>query len=401
MSDLRYYEQNVNDRYSIARVGELDEALLPESAVDHRLKWRRIPLSVTNCFDDGSGLANTLMSELCDDGFIHVPIHPLELSRWPDEDFIESGSISVSASYRTVFFEPDQDGLLSCLARDGVSVMMKLHLEHALPGIDGDRRMITPIVEKCVALSSPLQEILQELSIGAQVELLPEFLGYSNDETGVIFRRMPDCEALPLFSMYSPDSRFPGSSSHIERWMRQKYDDKAIEAAAEFGHQLAKPLLAPLFAGFRSGFSMEMHAQNVLFEPGESTLIKRVFIRDLEGVVFSNHYRIAQGMEPLFRDYDNSELVSDYRSMTRWYNRNVDHDVGRIFTASLDALEACGYFGARERACAVRSIRQTARECVRAAGVGHLNFLGRILPISRSPYGNGLGKGFWYRSRYR
>jgi hypothetical protein len=330
-----------------------------------------------------------------------VPIHPLELGRWPDEHFLESGTISVSASYRTVFFTPDDDGLLSCLKQSGDSVMMKLHLEHPLPGIDGDRRMRRQIVEKCVALSSPLQRIVRQDSFGVEVEVLPEFLGFSNDETGVVFRHMPDCEVMPLFSLFSPDKRFPGSSSHIERWVRRKYEDNAMDAAREFGDQLARPLLTPLFAGFRSGFSMEMHAQNVLFEPGESALIKRVFIRDLEGVVFSNHHRIAHGMEPLFQEYDNPELVSDYRSMTRWYNRNVDHDVGRVFTASLNALEACGYFGNRERATAVRSIREAARECVRAAGVGRLNLLGRILPVSRSPYGNGLGKGFWYRSRYR
>lgn len=401
MQDLKYFEQNVNSHYSIAKIKELDDSLVPGSAVSHRLKWKRIPLAGTSCFDDGSSLAKDLLNELCQDGYIYLPIHPLELSRWPDEDFLESGSISISASYRTVFFDPDPGGLLSCLAKSGASVMMKLHLEHALPGIDGDRRMRKQIVEKCVALSTPLQKILKEESFSDHCEVLPEFLGYSNDETGVIFRRMPDCEVLPLFSLYSPDSRFSDSASHIERWVRSRYGDNVTEASQELGEQLAKPLLLPLFAGFRSGFSMEMHAQNVLFKPGESTLFKSVFFRDLEGVVFSNRYRLAQGLEPLFKEYDNSELISDYRSMSRWFNRNVDHDLGRVFTASLDALVACGYFGLRERASGVRSIRNAARECVTKAGVGRLNFLGRIFPISRSPYGNGLGKGFWYRSGYR
>jgi hypothetical protein len=144
-----------------------------------------------------------------------------------------------------------------------------------------------------------------------------------------------------------------------------------------------------------------MHAQNVLFMPGESTLIDKVLIRDLEGVVFSNRYRVAQGLEPLFEDYDNAALVSDYKSMTRWFNRNVDHDLGRVFTASLNALVNSGYFGERERATAIKSIRRAMRQCVSDAGVGHLNLPGRILPISRSPYGSGLGKGHYYRTQYR
>jgi len=246
-----------------------------------------------------------------------------------------------------------------------------------------------------------LQKIMQEDPLSAGCEIVPEFLGMSNDETGVIFRRMPGNNVLPLFSMFSPDPGLSDADSHIESSLRRLFGEDAFKAAVEFGAQLAKPLLRPLFAGFRSGFSLEMHAQNVLFQPGESVLVDRVFFRDLEGVVFSNRYRVARGLDPLFEEYDNSALVSDYRSMTRWFNRNVDHDLGRVFTASLDALVNCGYFSDRERATAVQSIQRATRECVSESGVGRLNLPGRILPISRSPYGNGLGKGFYYRTRYR
>ena len=87
--------------------------------------------------------------------------------------------------------------------------------------------------------------------------------------------------------------------------------------------------------------------------------------------------------------------------MTRWFNRNVDHDLGRVFTASLDALERSGYFGPQERARAIQSVRAATRETVREAGLEPLNRPGRWLPVSRSPYGNGLGKGHYYRVRYR
>jgi hypothetical protein len=279
--------------------------------------------------------------------------------------------------------------------------MMKLHLEHPLQGIDGDRRLTRKIVEKCVTLSPFLQSMMQGDPLGARCEIVPEFLGMSNDETGVIFRQIPGRGVMPLFSLFSPDPELQDADSHIEASLRRIFGDDAGQAATAIGEQLAKPLLRPLFVGFASGFSLEMHAQNVLFMPGESALLDKVYFRDLEGVVFSNRYRVAQGLEQLFEGYDNTALDSNFRSMTRWFNRNVDHDLGRVFTASLDALVRCGYFGEQERASAVRSIRRTVRQCVGESGVGRLNLPGRLLPISRSPYGSGLGKGHYYRTKYR
>jgi len=401
MRDLKYFEQNVNNRFGTSAAPAIDASLLPETASDVRLKWRKIPSSEVSFFDDGSDLARNVSSALCRDGYVYLPIHPFEVDRWPGEAFVESGKISVSASYRTVFFEPDDGGIMAGVADGDTALMMKLHLEHPLPGIDGDRRLTRQIVEKCVTLSPSLQGIMQKDPLGACCEILPEFLGISNDETGAIFRQIPSSGVLPLFSLFSSDPALPDAESHIEASLRQKFGDDASKAAAAFGDQLAKPLLRPLFVGFRSGFSLEMHAQNVLFRPGASALLEKVFFRDLEGVVFSNRYRVAQGLEPLFEDYDNTALISNSRSMTRWFNRNVDHDLGRVFTASLDALVNCGYFGGRERASAVRSIRKAARQCVLESGVGRLNLPGRVLPISRSPYGNGLSMGHYYRTKYR
>jgi len=401
MRDLKYFEQNVNNRFGTSAAPAIDESLLPETATDHRLQWRKVPDGDVTILDDGSDIAGQLRSALHRDGRVLLPIHPLEADRWPDEEFVESGTVSASASYRTMFFEPQPGGLLSGVANPGMALMMKLHLERPLPGIPGDRRLSRQIVQKCVILSTFLQKVMQEDALGARCEIAPEFLGVSNNETGVIFRRLPRRSVLPLFSLFSADPELPGAGSHIEFALRRLYGNNASRAAAEFGTQLASPLLRPLFAGFRAGFSIEMHAQNVLFSPGESTLIDKVYIRDLEGVVFSNRYRIAQGLDPLLEEFDNDALVSDFRSMTRWFNRNVDHDLGRVFTAALNSLVSSGYFGERDRETAILSIRRSARECVRKAGVGHLNRPGRVLPISRSPYGNGLSKGHYYRTRYR
>jgi hypothetical protein len=399
--DLKYFEQRVNNRFGTSAAPAIDASLLPETATDVRLQWRRIPIEEVSFFDDGSDVARDIRSALCEDGYALMPVHPFEVDRWPNAKFIESGSISVSASYRTMFFEPDAGGLLSNQVTNGMAMMLKMHLERPLPGIPGDRRLTRKIIEKCVALSPVLQSIMRANPLGHGCEIIPEFLGLSNDETGVIFRQLPAVGAMPLFSLFSPDPELADGGSYIESKLRRLYGDDAAGAAADLGEQLARPLLRPLLLGFREGFSLELHAQNVVFQPGESTLIDRVFIRDMEGVIFSNRYRAAQGLEPLFTDYDNNALVSDYSSMTRWFNRNVDHDIGRVFTATLNALVDAGYFSAGERAIAVRSIRTAMRQSVTEARVGRLNLPGRVLPISRSPYGNGLSKGHWYRSRYR
>ncbi len=401
MGDLKYFEQHVNNRFGTSAAPAIDASLLPETASDHRLQWRRIPDGELTIFDDGSDIAGRVRSELHRDGYVLLPVHPLEADRWPNEEFVVSGTVSASASYRTMFFEPEPGGLLSAAASPETALMLKLHLERALPGILGDRRISRQIAQKCVILSTSLQKIMREDPLGAGCDVVPEFLGLSNDDTGVIFRRMPARGVMPLFSLFSPDPELPDAGSHIESMLRRLFGEDASAAANAFGSQLALPLVRPLFAGFRAGFSLEMHAQNVLIRPSATALIDRVYIRDLEGVVFSNRYRERQGMEPLFEGIDNPALISGFKSMTRWFNRNVDHDLGRVFTASLDTLVQCGYFGERERSIALRSIRSTVRQCVRDARLEYLARPGRILPISRSPYGKGLSKGHYYRTRYR
>ncbi len=399
--DLKYYEQRVNNRFGTSAAPEIDASLLPETASAHRLKWRRVPRRDVALYADGSGIAGDVQAALQQDDCMLLPIHPFEENRWPDETFVESGHVEVSASYRTMFFEPDPDGLLSDVVGPDTTLMLKLHLEKPLQGIPGDRRLSQQIVQKCVLLSTQLTKIMGVDRLGEGCDVVPEFLGVATADTGVIFRLMPATGVLPLFSMFSPDPELVGSSSHIEAALRRLYGDESAVAARQLGYELAEPLVRPLFAGFRAGFSIEMHAQNVLFEPGENRLIDRVFVRDLEGVVFSNRYRIGQGLEPLFEGYENEALDSGYKSMSRWFNRNFDHDLGRAFTASLDALVRSGYFSETDRKTAVRSIRKVVRRLVSEAELGHLDWLGRILPISRSPYGNGLGKGHYYRSRYR
>ena len=57
MHDLKYFEQNVNNRFGTSAAPTIDASLLPETASDVRLKWRKIPSSELSFFDDGSDLA--------------------------------------------------------------------------------------------------------------------------------------------------------------------------------------------------------------------------------------------------------------------------------------------------------------------------------------------------------
>jgi hypothetical protein len=399
--DLKYFEQNVNDRYGTSAAPSDLRELLPEHSAQFRLRWARVSSGNVEIFTDGSPLAQAVQSSIRDGENVFIPIHPLEESRWSSDMLVESGTISVSASYRTVFFEPDANGLLSGCADVQNAVMLKLHLERPLRGIDGDRRLTRDKIEKCVELSTVLRDQVKLDPLGQQCEIIPEFLGLSHSKSGVLFREIPVSDVMPLFSLSSIDTGNPTAPTYIEHWLRGQYGENSQEAAGEFGFQLARPLLRSLFAGFRAGFSMEMHAQNVLIRPGGDSLIDRVYFRDLEGVVFSSRFRAERGLEPLFDNLDNDEIDDNRVSMTRWFNRNVDHDLGRVFSGALQALKSSGYFDERCQKIAVQTVRDTLRECVKDAELQSLNWPGRLLPVSRSPYGNGFSKGHYYSTRYR
>jgi hypothetical protein len=282
-----------------------------------------------------------------------------------------------------------------------MTLMLKLGLEDPLPGIPGDRRLTRDKIEKCILLSDALPNELEDDPLSLQLEVVPEFFGMSCSDTGVILRLLPKSGVLPLFSLYSKDRKAPDEEPVIVSHLRNIYRSDTARIAAELGPELARPLVEPLLAGFRAGFSMEMHAQNTLCSLGENTLIDRVYFRDLEGVVFSNNFRVERGLEPLFSNYNNDELIWEGKSMRRWFNRNLDHDLGRIFHGALEALMKFGVIDKGGRKVAVASIGRSVREIVYSAGLQSVNWPGRILPFSRAPWGNGLRLGHYFSTRFR
>jgi hypothetical protein len=164
---------------------------------------------------------------------------------------------------------------------------------------------------------------------------------------------------------------------------------------------VAEPLARAVLAGFEQGFSLELHAQNAVAVPGRERLIDQILFRDLESVVFFPELRADRGLSDLPLDTTDPELIQAPRIPVRWFNRNMDHDVGRILRWSLAVLEKEGYFGPRERNLAVMETRRVIRRTITEFGLEALARQGRWLPFSRSPYGNGRRLGHYYRTRFR
>ena len=398
---LIHYEQFVNDRLDTSPPPAIAREFLPESGNAVPLPWKRVPYDSTSVVCRDKELYSAFERDLLDDGHLMVPVHPLEVDRFSSNEIVYSGTIRFSASYRTVFYFPEAGGPLSASTPADKSLMLKLHLDEPLPGIPGDRRLTRSIIEKCVYLSSILPAEISEEKMGEQLEIIPESLGIAAGDCGVLFRLVPATGAIPVFSLYSRDRTRPGADPLIVETVREHYGKRSGDAADRFGMDIARPLVRSLIAGFRRGISLELHAQNTLVDLGTDAVVRRVFARDMEGVVVFDGYRISRGLEPLSTGL--GKQVDSYTSapINRLFNRNLDHDIGRIFTGLLKALRESGYFSAKETKSAVRSVRKVVQECILEGELGDISGLGRYLPVSRAPWGSGLRPGHYFRTHYR
>ena len=108
---LLHFEQQVNDRRWTSAAPAIDPELLPEAGVSRPLAWRRLQRKDATLFLSADPLAATAVDQIVDGDHLHLPVHPLAERRFEQEGLVRSGRIRVSASYRTVFFEPDAGGL--------------------------------------------------------------------------------------------------------------------------------------------------------------------------------------------------------------------------------------------------------------------------------------------------
>jgi len=401
MNSLLHYEQHVNDRFGTSKPPEIAKSLLPETGALVPLYWRTVPAESVSVFSTGSLQAEILAASLLRNDQFLIPVHPLDESKWPRESLHANGAFHVTSSYRTVAYVPEtRDPLAECVSGDQ-TLMIKLHLEEPLPGIPGDRRLTHDKVEKCVLLSQALSQEMADEPMASQLTIIPEFLGIVSEDCGALFRSIPSQGPVPAFSLGSEDNSRTGTNPLIVDMLEAQYGDNAIRAAQQFGKQFARPLIRSLLAGFRVGISLEMHAQNTLIEPGRDRLISRVLYRDLEGAVLSNSYRSKRNLPDLFPDTRNEEFQDDEHKFSRYFNRNYDYDLGRIFLSVLGSLNSYGYFNRKLSEIAIKKIRQSFRDALREARLADLAGAGRVIPFSRAPYGDGFRLGHYFRTQFR
>ena len=394
-------EQQINDRFGTDPAPALPAAMLPEAGQWYPMSWVVGEPGEVDVLADVPSDAGRWQSVFRRaDGASLFPVHPLTAAKYDSSRIVCSGTFAVSASYRTVFFEPEADHPVADLIPADQLMMIKLHLDDPLPGNRGDRRLTPEKVHKCIDLSRHLPGQLQSLNGRHRMEIVRERAGLLLGNRGAIIRIVPRRQCLPLFSVYSRDATNPGEHPVLIRAF-ERLGFSSDEVAERFGELLGEPLLRGLLAGFSLGFSLEMHAQNTLVSLSERTLIDTVYFRDLESVLFFPEVRSVRGFAPCGLNLDNQELFPEPKLPARWFNRNVDHDLGRVFRGVLHALQKEEFFTSLHVKVATESCRRMYRALVQEFALGSLNGLGRWLPVSRTPYGSGWRPGDYYRSSFR
>jgi len=402
--DLIECEQHINDRMRTSPPPRIPSEFLPEAAQEHPMLWVQLPASEVEIFRDHNRESDSPLSVFRFEergNVVYFPIHPLQIDRYHGHNIIESGRMKIIASYRTVLYEPDSTGPIRLNLRSGEKLMVKLHYDGSLPGIPGDRSLTRNKVAKCIAVSRELERLSTTNRLSPNLKIIREEIGLVHENRGAIFRRIPGRPLIPGFSLHSTDRRFPHKDPLVLRLLKSVHGFSSNEAAEMFGELFATPLLTSLFSAFREGFSLEMHPQNVLIGFNESGLIDEVYYRDLEGVVFSNYWRRSVGLPKLFDDNDNPELHMFDKRIRRYFNRNLDHDLGRFWMNLIDVLRNVDYFQPKDVRTAVHSVRRAVRSAIRAFGLGRLAFWGRLLRFAPSPYGHWYSPGHYLRCYFR
>lgn len=403
--DTADFEQYVNDRRrSSSAATALPPDLIPDTAPIRPMLWAVLPKNeVTFWSDANDGNIPSYCKGLIDikKSVVYFPIHPLETDAYRGYRIIESGSARVSASYRTFFYEQNSTGLIKLVAPRNSRLMIKLHLQRPLSGVEGDRRLTAEITEKCILFSRELEKLRVKGGVSSNLLIAREEVGILHRNRGAIIRRLPVGNLIPAFSLSSLDKRDISREIMCITILRQAQETTGTTSSELFGEVFARPLFEGLLSAFLQGFSLEMHMQNTLFQFASNGFVENIIYRDLEGVVFSNKFRVAHGLLPLFKGIDNAALHQDSHKFRRFFNRNLDHDVSRILENILDANLEQGYWTQQEVTVAIKSVRRVFREVLARYGLVAWALLPRLFKISRSPYGNGTRRFHYYKCRFR
>ena len=179
--DLVDLEQYVNDRRRSSPPPDIPSDLIPETSPVRPMLWAILPASEVEILSDSN---DGKIPKYGEDLFgehghvIYFPIHPLQLDYYHGKKIIESGTARISAAYRTFFYEPDKKGPVRFGPPSGSRLMLKLHLDDPLPGIQGDRLLTYEKVTKCLSVSRELRVLEKKGKLAPCLSILPEDFFY-------------------------------------------------------------------------------------------------------------------------------------------------------------------------------------------------------------------------------
>jgi len=128
---------------------------------------------------------------------------------------------------------------------------------------------------------------------------------------GAIFRRWPAVELIPGFAMYSRRRVPPDTGARDPRPLGVALVASGLPASSDGkARRLATidrclalfvdPLLDVFFSLAAQGVTLQLHAQNILFElDAEGRALRRVWVRDMGGVNYAPEFRLAHGQADL------------------------------------------------------------------------------------------------------
>lgn len=229
-----------------------------------------------------------------------------------------------SSSLRTVLVD----------ARSGLANWaLKLHLPDAMRSqfatdlaskeISAADAMISPVYTALLArldTQSPYLGIIEEPSSVVAT------IGRNGEEVGAIFRRLPEVDWTPGFSLYSPN-RGALEESVGARPVGVRSVEATLGAAASRFDRIDRtlelyvdPLLDIFFSLASQGVTLQLHAQNILFEMNDDST-RRVWVRDLAGANYAPNFRAEHGLDDILTEAVSSVPGASQDLLQRWFHR--------------------------------------------------------------------------------